>query len=168
MILDPGLAFGTGTHQTTALCLTWLEQNSIENKTIIDYGCGSGILGLAALKLGAKHAYAVDIDDQALTATKNNADNNGIQMDQLTLSHPDSLQTPARLIIANILLTPLLQLKYRFKQLLTHDGKLIVSGLLVEQVDTLIDEYQNEFLHIETQTQDDWALAVFSPRIALH
>jgi ribosomal protein L11 methyltransferase len=168
LILDPGLAFGTGTHQTTSLCLTWLEKNDLEHKTIIDYGCGSGILGLAALKLGAQHVYAVDIDDQALLATQNNACNNHIQASQLTLGHPESLHTQVDLILANILLTPLLQLKERFAQLLTHNGMLVVSGLLVDQVDTLADEYQSIFIHHETLLQDDWALMVFSPKIALH
>ncbi|MFA6302786.1 MAG: 50S ribosomal protein L11 methyltransferase [Legionella sp.] len=88
LMLDPGLAFGTGTHATTSLCLTWLEQMDLTSKTVIDYGCGSGILSLAALKLGAEHVYAVDIDPQALQATKDNALNNGISDSQLTIVNP--------------------------------------------------------------------------------
>lgn len=164
LILDPGLAFGTGTHQTTSLCLTWLEQANLQQQYIIDYGCGSGILGLAALKLGAKHSYAVDIDEQALLATQNNASNNNISESQLTVGQPDILQTPVDLVIANILLTPLLKLQKRFHKLLHNTGMLVVSGLLVDQINILIDTYLADFTHHATFLQDDWALVVFKPR----
>lgn len=98
LMLDPGLAFGTGTHATTSLCLTWLEQADLKNKSIIDYGCGSGILSLAAIKLGAKHVYAVDIDNQALQATQSNAHANHITESQLSISTPEALQNPVHLI----------------------------------------------------------------------
>lgn len=160
--LDPGLAFGTGSHATTALCLTWLEQNHLADKDIIDYGCGSGILALAALKLGARHVYAVDIDEQALIATENNALNNQIEGKNLSISTPDSLQTPVNLLIANILLAPLIALKTRFHTLLQNESTLVVSGLLAEQVPGLIEAYQTHFIHQTSMIQGDWALVVFS------
>ena len=161
LILDPGLAFGTGTHQTTSLCLTWLEQAHLDNLNIIDYGCGSGILALAALKLGASHVYAVDIDQQALLATQNNAINNQLTAQQLSVSLPDSLDMTADLLIANILLSPLLTLKKRFQQLLKAKGMLVVSGLLEEQVPLLIADYQDTFTHCSSFIKDGWALVVF-------
>ncbi len=161
LMLDPGLAFGTGTHPTTSLCLTWLDQAQLEKKSVIDYGCGSGILSLAALKLGAKEVYAVDIDQQALQATQNNAISNQIAMHQLFISLPDELEKPVDLIIANILLTPLISLKDRFQQLLLPQGKLVVSGLLDEQAPLLIEAYQSAFLSVEHQQLDGWSLLVF-------
>ncbi|RUQ90798.1 50S ribosomal protein L11 methyltransferase [Legionella septentrionalis] len=161
LVLDPGLAFGTGTHATTSLCLTWLEQAPLAQKTIIDYGCGSGILALAALKLGAQHAYAVDIDAQALLATQENAKGNDIPPAQLSVSFPDSLNTKADILIANILLSPLLKLRERFYELLKNNGILVVSGVLAEQVDSLLGEYNEQFLHENTLIQGDWALVIF-------
>ncbi|WP_064101334.1 50S ribosomal protein L11 methyltransferase [Legionella oakridgensis] len=164
LILDPGLAFGTGTHPTTALCLTWLEQTPLDKLSVIDYGCGSGILALAALKLGAQHVNAVDIDEQALVATRNNAQKNLIAEDTLTIGFPESLTSPADLLIANILLSPLLALKTRFHELLKKHGILVVSGILKEQQAEVIDAYQALYTHQDTLIQDDWALLVFKAR----
>lgn len=160
LILDPGLAFGTGSHATTALCLTWLDQANLTNKTVIDYGCGSGILSIAALKLGAQHVYAVDIDEQALTATANNATTNAIHDHQLTIGYPRELHTPVDIIIANILLTPLLDLKASFHHLLNHHGLLVLSGILANQVQILQDAYCSHFEIITTEIAHDWALLV--------
>ncbi len=162
LILDPGLAFGTGSHATTSLCLTWLDQANLEHKHVIDYGCGSGILALAALKLGAEHVHAVDIDEQALLATQDNAFNNQITGTQLTVGQPETLETPVDLIIANILLAPLRALKGRFRELLTDNGRLVVSGLLAEQVPTLTEEYLTDFTHTTTRLENDWALVEFT------
>lgn len=159
LILDPGLAFGTGTHPTTHLCLQWLDQSTLNDKTLIDYGCGSGILALAALKLGAKKVWGVDIDPQALEATHNNAEKNDILQD-LTIGEPEKLQTPVDIIIANILFTPLVELEKRFKQLLLPEGLLVVSGILKEQTTTLIKAYTH-FKHQYTLERGDWALVVF-------
>lgn len=161
LMLDPGLAFGTGTHATTSLCLTWLDQASLQNKSVIDYGCGSGILSLAALKLGAQHVQAVDIDPQALQATENNADTNSINSQQLSVSFPDALHDPVDLIIANILLAPLIDLKNRFQQLLHNDSLLVVSGILEEQAPVLIKSYQSTFKAISTEHLNGWSLLVF-------
>lgn len=164
LMLDPGLAFGTGTHPTTALCLTWLEQAELSNKSVIDYGCGSGILSLAAVKLGAQHVYAVDIDPQALQATQNNAEVNHINEQQLSITMPESLQDPADLLIANILLAPLLHLKDRFQQLLHPGSNLVVSGLLAEQAEVLITSYESTFTHVKKEFLDGWALVVFTSK----
>lgn len=164
LMLDPGLAFGTGTHPTTSLCLTWLEQAELSKKTVIDYGCGSGILSLAAVKLGAQHVHAVDIDIQALQATQNNALSNQITEQYISISMPDALQDPVDLIIANILLAPLMSLNDRFYQLLNPGAYLVVSGILTEQADLLIKNYESSFSHVATHDQDGWSLLVFARR----
>lgn len=164
LILDPGLAFGTGTHPTTFLCLTWLEQANIQHQQIIDFGCGSGILAIAALKLGANHATAVDIDEQALIATRSNAEINDISETQLTIGFPDSLTTPADCLIANILLTPLLDLKDHFVSLIKPQGCLVVSGILKEQLPILLGKYQSEFTLVEQLEKEDWIVAAFKRR----
>lgn len=162
LILDPGLAFGTGTHPTTSLCLRWLDQADLHNKTVIDYGCGSGILALAALKLGASTVSAVDIDPQALQATQNNAESNHLaNNNQLTIGIPEELHSPVELIIANILLTPLMNLRDRFHSLLNPHGLLVVSGILSEQTDELINQYRSVFIHQKTVDQDGWSLIIF-------
>ena len=164
LMLDPGLAFGTGTHPTTALCLTWLEQAELTNKSVIDYGCGSGILSLAALKLGAEQLFAVDIDEQALLATKNNALTNNLDKHQLFISFPEALSEPVDLVIANILLAPLISLKERFHQLLQQDGRLVVSGLLEEQVPILIEAYESVFTLVGQEHLHGWSLLIFAPK----
>ncbi|STX28015.1 ribosomal protein L11 methyltransferase [Legionella beliardensis] len=164
LILDPGLAFGTGTHPTTQLCLTWLARADLANKIVIDYGCGSGILALAALKLGANQVQAVDIDPQALQATKANAEVNNLADEQLSITSPDELTGSADILIANILLTPLLALKAQFKQLIRDQGMLVISGILNEQTVSLIDMYQDDFIHQQTETLEDWSLLVFTHR----
>lgn len=162
LILDPGLAFGTGTHPTTHLCLQWLDGANLTGKTMIDFGCGSGILALAALKLGAQKVHAVDIDPQALQATRNNADTNHIHSEQLHISMPGDLHQPADILIANILLTPLISLGESFHTLIKPGGFLVVSGLLSEQTQTLTDAYRGSFHLVDSQQLDDWSLLVFS------
>ena len=131
IILDPGLAFGTGAHETTSACLEWLVQSDINGKLVIDYGCGSGILALAAVKLGAGKVYAVDIDPQALQASEENAKRNKIT-DQLIIAHPDNIQLPvAGVLLANVLLNPLQGLAHHFADLVRSSGDLVLSGLLL-------------------------------------
>lgn len=162
LMLDPGLAFGTGTHPTTALCLTWLEQANLETKTVIDYGCGSGILALAALKLGARHVDAVDIDAQALIATQSNMEKNHIPDEKLTLTEPESLTQPVDILLANILLAPLVSLEPRFQTLLNSNGMLVLSGILATQVEQLIQTYTApDWAHQDTHIQGEWALVMF-------
>lgn len=161
VILDPGLAFGTGTHPTTALCLTWLAQHPPHDLQIVDYGCGSGILALAALALGAKHVQALDLDDQALQATSNNAALNQITLEKLHITYPHQTTPHNDLVIANILLGPLLSLKDQFTSLLKPNGQLVLSGLLAEQADDLIAHYASDFTLQEKQICEEWILLSF-------
>lgn len=162
VVLDPGLAFGTGSHPTTALCLRWLDGQNLQHQTLIDYGCGSGILMIAALKLGAQFAYGVDIDSQALIATKQNATLNDISSDSIHLTEHLSLagQT-VDLVLANILLNPLIELKNHFSQYLKTAGTLAVSGLFIDQVPLLLEAYETDFELISTQKEAQWAMVVF-------
>lgn len=164
VMLDPGLAFGTGKHPTTRLCLQWLDKQVLEEKTMIDYGCGSGILAIAALRLGAAYAYALDIDPHALKATEDNAKMNNIKPSQLRTDFPDTVHTPVDVVVANILLGPLIALQHNFKSLLKADGQLVVSGILSQQIQSLIDAYQGQFHHQETLEREGWALLVFAPK----
>jgi len=161
LILDPGLAFGTGTHPTTSLCLQWLDQAELLNLKLIDYGCGSGILALAALKLGAEKVSAVDIDPQALQATQNNALSNGIDDTQLSIAYPSELTGQADVMIANILLSPLIALRDSFHGLIKERGLLVVSGILREQTATLVEAYEGSFVQKHRMDLDDWSLLVF-------
>lgn len=131
LILDPGLAFGTGDHPTTALCLDWLSEQTLAGKTILDYGCGSGILSIAAVKLNARKVYAVDIDAQALEVTRRNAVHNGIHTD-MHVMRPSELPTnfKADIVIANILLRTLIELAPEIKARVRPGGWLVLSGLL--------------------------------------
>lgn len=160
VLLDPGLAFGTGTHPTTALCLGWLAENPPKDKTIIDYGCGSGILAVAAIKLGAKQAWATDIDPQALQATVHNATNNQVA-EQLIVTLPDSPPSwQADIIISNIILRPLIELMPTFTNLLKPNGLVVLSGILERQLDDLITVYQNSFEILGYTINEDWACLV--------
>ncbi len=143
MTLDPGLAFGTGTHPTTALCLEWLASNDVSDKVIIDYGCGSGILAVAALLLGAKKAYAVDIDPQALTATQANAEKNGVSNKVFCYLPEDFQAFEADIVLANILAKPLIELAKPIASLVKTEGYLVLSGILNEQAEDVIEAYQS-------------------------
>jgi ribosomal protein L11 methyltransferase len=155
--LDPGLAFGTGTHPTTALCLAWLESASLHGKTIIDYGCGSGILAIAALKLGAASALAVDIDSQAITATLENATRNGVA-DRLTVATVAALQArPADILVANILAEPLITLAASLSALVRPSGHIVLSGVLSQQAPQVAMEYAPWFDIQPICVRDEWA-----------
>jgi ribosomal protein L11 methyltransferase len=157
ILLDPGLAFGTGIHPTTALCLEWLDAHPPTGKLVVDYGCGSGVLAIAALRLGARHAWAVDIDPQALTATEDNADKNGIAAGNLYTAGPDGLPPmQADLVMANILAGPLVELAPELTQLLAPGGRLLLSGILAEQA----DEVRRAYPEIDWQAhseREQWA-----------
>jgi ribosomal protein L11 methyltransferase len=131
--LDPGLAFGTGTHATTRLCLEWLDAHVTAGARVVDYGCGSGILALAAIKLGAAHAFCFDIDPQALIATADNAQANALE-DQVTVCADAALLPAANdVLIANILAAPLCALAARFARLLRPGGALVLAGLMEDE-----------------------------------
>ena len=156
--LDPGLAFGTGTHPSTALCLEWLACNPPAGATVIDYGCGSGILGIAALLLGVAHVYAVDIDPQALLATRDNAARNALPCGSLDVGTPQMLDTaaPADLLLANILAGPLIELAPRLARLLRPDGTAVLSGILHEQAAEVLAAWAPWCAHIATVERDTW------------
>lgn len=157
VMLDPGLAFGTGTHPTTALCLTWLDGLDLSGKTVIDFGCGSGILAIAALKLGAKEVIGIDIDPQALQATQDNAERN--QVDDrikvyLPQHQPSGLQ--ADVLIANILAAPLRELAPVIQSLVKPQGLLAMSGVLDTQAQDVASYYQAQFELDPIAEQEEW------------
>lgn len=158
LILDPGLAFGTGTHPTTALCLHWLDSLDLNHKTIIDYGCGSGILGVAALLLGAKYLTAIDNDPQALIATEQNANRNNIQSSTYQLFTPKLCPATltADIIVANILAAPLISLAHHFHGLLNPGGIIALSGILVEQQESILEAYSTLFNITDITEQEGW------------
>ncbi len=139
--LDPGLAFGTGTHATTALCLEWLDAQQLQDLTLLDYGCGSGILAIAALKLGCARAVAMDIDRQAVTATRANAAANGVA-ERLTLADSDeALAGQYDIVVANILAAPIVELAESIAGRVKSGCLLVLSGILSEQVDDVLAAY---------------------------
>ena len=157
VMLDPGLAFGTGTHPTTALCLTWLDSLDLNNKIVIDYGCGSGILAIAALKLGAARVIGIDIDPQAIQASCDNAERNKVsEKIELYLAKdiPDNLQ--ADVVVANILAGPLKELKPQISKLVKPSGELGLSGILENQSQSVCEAYQTEFVLDPVIEQDEW------------
>ena len=157
MMLDPGLAFGTGTHSTTALCLEWLANHDITDKVVIDYGCGSGILAVAAILLGAKEVHAVDIDPQAITATLDNAKKNTVK-DKIKCYLPDQFNPiQADIVVANILAHPLCELSESISGLVKPKGHLVLSGILNEQADSVITAYTPYQIDLQSCVQQgDW------------
>ncbi len=133
IILDPGLAFGTGSHPTTRLCLRWLDEHPIEGRSLIDYGCGSGILAIAAAKLGASIVYGVDIDEQAIRSSRDNAELNKVVLDLRSTSR--TAPPASDIVVANILATPLKLLAPMLEALVKPGGFLILAGLLERQID---------------------------------
>lgn len=157
LLLDPGLAFGTGTHPTTALCLEWIAQQSLQDKSIVDFGCGSGILAIASILQGAKSAICVDLDAQALQATRNNAQQNHISDEQLSVYFPkNEPQFLSDILLANILAKPLKQLANCFATKVSAGGHICLSGILQKQEAEIIEQYQLWFDNIKTRCQDDW------------
>jgi ribosomal protein L11 methyltransferase len=153
--LDPGLAFGTGTHPTTALCLQILDSLPVMGRSVIDYGCGSGILGIAALKLGAAHVWAVDLDPQALLATRDNAARNGVSSRIDVQGIEDSLR-PAYCVMANILAGPLIELAPTLTRACEPGGYLLLSGLLKTQAYAVKAAYSAAFDIVQVVERDDW------------
>lgn len=158
VILDPGMAFGTGDHPTTALCLEWLAELDCTNKDVIDYGCGSGILSIAALKLGARSALGVDIDPQALDVSRRNMELNGVA-ERFAAYLPANLpaNSTADIVIANILARPLVELAPQIMACVRPGGRLALSGLLREQEDMVRPHYESLFAFERCQ-RGDWIL----------
>ena len=156
--LDPGLAFGTGKHPTTDLCLHWLGAQDLAQVSVLDFGCGSGILALAAAKLGAMPVVAIDIDPQALTATEQNRAANEISAEQVCVTTASAI-TGQRfsVVMANILAGPLLELRDQFIAQLLPKGELILSGILNSQVADIKSAYSEYFELVSVKIEEDWA-----------
>jgi len=159
IILDPGLAFGSGTHTTTSLCLRWLEQAPLNAAAVVDYGCGSGILAIAAALLGADKVHAVDNDPQAIAATIDNGYRNSIPEGVITACLPEALQSlQADILVANILAEPLLDLSAKFSQLIKPGGRIVLSGVLEEQLASLVACYSHWFDLDNPVIEQQWSL----------
>ncbi|MDX1390835.1 MAG: 50S ribosomal protein L11 methyltransferase [Rheinheimera sp.] len=157
VMLDPGLAFGTGTHPTTALCMQWLDATIKPEQTVVDFGCGSGILGIAALKLGAKRVVGVDIDPQAIEASTANAKRNHVEGQiELYLPKDQPKDFQADVVVANILAGPLAQLKQVISAYVKPGGLLALSGILESQAQNVIDAYSDEFNFDPVAVQEEW------------
>ncbi|HEB99044.1 MAG TPA: 50S ribosomal protein L11 methyltransferase, partial [Thiotrichales bacterium] len=155
--LDPGLAFGTGTHPTTALCLEWLDAHPPAGHAVLDYGSGSGILAVAALKLGAERLWAVDIDPQALQSTRDNATRNGVE-GGLSVGLPDALPADAvfDLLLANILANPLIELAPALAGRVKPGGDILLSGILAQQAEAVRTAYAPWFALDDAVAREDW------------
>ena len=160
--LDPGLAFGTGTHPTTRLCLRWLDRHIHPGASVIDYGCGSGILAIAAMKLGAARAQGVDIDEQAMIAARNNALQN--QVDVTFFAAADEVKSQASVVVANILANPLTVLAPLLATLTAPGGRIALSGILEPQADDVREAYRPWFDMHTTEPEDEWVLLAGSKR----
>jgi ribosomal protein L11 methyltransferase len=156
LALHMGLAFGTGEHPTTALCLEWLDADGAEGAAVLDYGCGSGVLALASLALGAERAWAIDNDPQALTATRSNAELNGM-LERIWIGAPESLPSiRVDIVLANILAKPLEERADLFAGLLRPGGRIVLSGVLEDQGDEVLEAYAARFEGFELAARDGW------------
>lgn len=165
LVIDPGLAFGTGAHATTALCLEWLATTDVNGFELIDYGCGSGILAVAGLKLGARHVFAVDLDPQALKATWDNAVRNGVEKG-ITVLPPEAMtERTADIVVANILANPLIELAPKLAQLVCSGGRLVLSGLLANQAQAIAQAYQPWLDFACPVERDGWVRLVGHRRV---
>ncbi len=159
VVIDPGMAFGTGTHPTTQLCLQWLAQAELGGRRVVDYGCGSGILAIAAVKLGAAHAYAVDTDPHARTASRYNAERNGVSERITVTTCADAPEEPADVVIANILANVILSLHDTLCSLVRPRGRLLLAGILDSQRERITRGFAAEF-EFELRRREAWCLLV--------
>jgi ribosomal protein L11 methyltransferase len=165
--LDPGLAFGTGTHATTALCLEWLDANLYRDASVIDYGCGSGILAIAAIKLGASNAACFDIDPQALTATRDNASASHVQQQLDVYESATDLPDQVDILLANILSAPLCALAQDFAARVKTGGSVVLAGLMEHEVSEVVDAYSPWFDLDRFGARDTWVCLAGSRRADL-
>ena len=157
LMLDPGLAFGTGSHPTTALCLQWIAEQDWQGKTVIDYGCGSGILAIGTILMGAERVLGVDNDTQALTATKDNAQRNGIAAQAIPVFLPeDTPQEAVDVMLANILAGPLIEMAAHLAELTKVRGLITLSGILEHQADAVVEAYSPWFDMHTVVSKDEW------------
>lgn len=157
LMLDPGLAFGTGTHPTTFMCLQWIDQQDVNDLEVMDYGCGSGILGIASLLLGARHVIGVDIDPQALLATTENARRNNLAADAMPVYLPSRCpKVQVDIMLANILAGPLAQLAPSLSTMTRLGGRLCLSGILAIQAEEVMSAYRTWFDFEPIIQQEEW------------
>ena len=154
--LDPGVAFGTGAHPTTRLCLRWLTETVTPDADVLDYGCGSGILAIAAMKFGAQRACGIDIDPQAVQAAQQNAQQNSVEITWATAE--EDVAGPAQIVVANILANPLTVLAPLLARLTRPGGQIALSGILVEQADAVLEAYMPAFKMTRAATDEGWVL----------
>ncbi len=154
--LDPGLAFGSGSHATTRLCLQWLSENNLKDTHVLDFGCGSGILAIASAMLGAHSVTATDTDDQAITSTKDNADLN--QVCVTVIDDPNIVTAHFDIILANILARPLIALSNRITELTRPGGRIVLSGIMQNQVEDVRSAYDSMFNFDPLVVSGDWVL----------
>ena len=166
--LDPGLAFGTGTHPSTALCLTWLERELPPEARVIDYGCGSGILAIAAALLGAKEVQCFDIDPQALLATAENAAANAVAGRISVRAQADALESGADLLVANILAGTLCGLAGKFAGLVRPGGRILLAGILADQAETVADAFAPWFDICPSGQRDGWVALAGARKSDVH
>lgn len=158
ILLDPGMAFGTGTHPTTALCLQWLAEQDLSGKTLVDFGCGSGILGIAALKLGAARCVGIDIDRQALIATRDNAERNGVA-DRFEVYLPSEQPAlAADLVVANVLAAPLQELSAVILAYVGDSALIAMSGILERQAEQVMQAYRPTIDFAPQRQHEEWIL----------
>jgi len=162
--MDPGMAFGSGSHETTQLCLEYLERTKLSNLTILDYGCGSGILSIASLALGAKYAIATDVDPQALEATKNNSINNNVA-EKIEIVLPDLIpKIKIDILVANILFNTLIDLRNEFMQLLNSGSKIVISGIMFNQLVLIHRHYEKFFNFKNVKIKNNWCLLEYEKK----
>ena len=162
--LDPGLAFGTGTHPTTALCLEWLDAQALTGRVVVDFGCGSGVLGIAAALLGAERVVCVDNDPQALEATRANAERNGVSA-RLDISFPaDFVEKAADAVVANILAAPLIRLAPVLTDAVKPGGRVVLSGLLEQQAEEVVVAYESRCDLMGQKALEGWLRVEFRKR----
>ena len=155
--MDPGLAFGTGTHQTTSLCLEFLDENPPIGLTVIDFGCGTGILAIAAAKLGAIRVTAIDNDPQAVTSSSENVKKNHCEEIVKTFHTDEKFKYKhCDLLMANILANPIIKFEPLFSEIVKPNGTIVLSGILEEQVEKVVDCYSNNFNNIKTENKSEW------------
>ena len=156
--MDPGMAFGSGSHETTHLCLEYLDENPPKKLSVLDYGCGSGILGIASLILGAAEVIAIDIDPQALIATEDNSKVNNV-FDKIQIGMPESFaNVKVDILIANILANPLKNLKKTFLNLTNDNAQIVMSGIMKNQLQSIKNHYERDLEIIEVKEKNDWCL----------
>ena len=164
--LDPGLAFGSGTHPTTALCLEWIDGREVAGQRVVDYGCGSGILGIAAALKGANRVICVDNDPQALEAALANGERNGVQDIMEYCTPAEFKEREADVVLANILAGPLIELRPVLAGCLNPTGLLVLSGVLDEQADLVLQAYRQDCIELKVEAREGWSCLVSVKRRA--